>query len=773
MKRHRIALHWQVALAGSALAAVLVAAMLLLTERLLVSHFEALAQAQADDVARTLSRSFLRALERRAAELAMLSRSVDLVHLDRPDALHDGLQRLTNAAPIYRAMAVADLRGKVLAATDAARLPQSVADWPVATLAVSGPWLTDSRMAPAPPDANPVFGIDVGVPLFDAVGRQRGLLLAELDLDWFRRLRDEVLARADNLTVLSVAVFSSDGRPLINDQPELNRLARNAFAARPPHSAAGRLRHGPDATRLLATQRELQPRNAVAGLNWQVLVVQDLDAALRPVQRLQRLVLLSGVALVLLFSGLVYWLARRVVQPYAGLLAAVNARFLHDDGAQATGLTRYLDAVSTQLERLPALASALPGGPPGALGATPPLRIGDMLALVAGDAARLQRLLDVLPIGVAVFDGDLRVLYWNRHCETLFGWPAADVLGRRPWESFAPEMSALQTAESIHRVNEQHETYAVTRNGTRRDGSPIQCGWTVSPERDAQGRLVRALALVQDLTEHVRAETSRAQDAADIRALARQLLEHEAQVTRRLAQTLHDRLGQTMSALRLAFDAIEARGGDPAAWRASPMGWLIDQAVRQVRDALVELRPPLLDQQGLHATLDNEVRGLWRNPNRVRIALTSNDAALAAHYPAEVEYAAFMVCREAMANALLHARPHHIGVHMGALAMSLTVEIKDDGGGFDPIKSPPAGHLGLVGMRERALAVGAVLTVKSLPGLGSCVHFEWRGPRAATPDAADTANTANTASPATPHSSPATPRAASASSPGIVREATP
>ncbi len=769
MKRHRIALHWQVALAGSALAGVLVAAVLLLSERLLVSHFEALAQAQADDVARTLSRSFLRALERRAAELALLSRSVDLLDFDRPDTLHDGLQRLADAEPIYRAMAVSDLHGQVLAATDAARLPPSVAGWPVASLAVSGPWLTDSRLTPAAPDAKPVFGIDVGVPLFDAVGRLRGLLLAELDLDWFRRSRDEVLARADNLTVLSVAVFSSDGRPLINDQPELNRLALQAYGARLPGSQVGHLRYGPDATRVLVTQRELQPRHAVAGLNWQVVVTQDLDAALRPVQHLQRLVLLFGVALVLLFSGLVYWLARRVVQPYAGLLAAVNARFLHDDGAQATGLTRYLDAVSTQLERLPALASALPGGPPGALGATPPLRIGDMLTLVAGDAARLQRLLDVLPIGVAVFDGDLRVLYWNRHCETLFGWPAADVLGRRPWESFAPEMSALQTAESIHRVNEQHETYAVTRNGTRRDGSPIQCGWTVSPERDAQGRLVRALALVQDLTERVRAETSRAQDAADIRALARQLLEHEAQVTRRLAQTLHDRLGQTMSALRLAFDAIDARGGDPAAWRASPMGWLIDQAVRQVRDALVELRPPLLDQQGLHATLDNEVRGLWRNPNRVRIALTSNDAAVAAHYPAEVEYAAFMVSREAMANALLHARPHHIGVHMTALAMSLTVEIKDDGGGFDPIQSPPAGHLGLVGMRERALAVGAVLTVKSLPGLGSCVHFEWRGPCAATPDAA------NAASPATP-SAPATPSDPSAilsSSPGIACEATP
>ena len=738
MRRHSIALHWQVALAGSALAALLVFAVLMLSERLLVSHFEARAEAQADDVARTLAASFLRALERRATELHLLSRAVDLVDLDKPDAARAELHRLADAEPIYRTIAVANLSGNVVAATDASHLPASVGDWPLATLAVNGPWLTDSRKLPGQPAARPEFGIDVGVPLLDSAGRTRALLLAELDLNWFRRLRDEVLAHADNATVLSVAVFSNDGRPLINDQPELNSMALKAYATRAPGSRAGRMRFGPSATRVLVTLGELRPRNSVAALGWQVVVAQDLDASLRPLLRLQRLVVLSGVALASLFALLVYLIARRVVRPYAGLLDAVNARFRADDAAHATGLTRYLDAVSAQLKDTPAQAVAQLGGPHGGQHARPgaqqPLEMVDMLALIAGDASRLQQLLDVLPIGVAVFDGETRVLYWNRECETIFGWRAAEVMGRRPWESFAAEMTPAQAAESTNRVNERNELYTVTREALRRDGSARQCRWTVSPERDAQGRLVRALALVQDMTEQARADATKAQYALDISALARQLLDHEAQVTRRLAQTLHDRLGQTMSALRLAFDALDARQGDPAAWSASPMGWLIDQAVAQVREALVELRPPLLDQQGLHATLDNEIRGLWRNPNRVRIALTSEGEASQAHYPPEVEYAAFMITREAMANALLHAAPHHIGVHLSGQAHALTVEIKDDGRGFDQLTlRPEPGHLGLVGMRERALAAGAVLTVQSLAGVGSCVRFEWAGLSADAP----------------------------------------
>ena len=228
MRRHSIALHWQVALAGSALAALLVFAVLMLSERLLVSHFEAQAEAQADDVARTLAASFLRALERRATELHMLSRAVDLVDLDKPDAARAELHRLADADPIYRTIKVARLNGNVVAATDAPHLPASVGDGPLTTLAVNGPWLTDSRKLPGQPAALPEFGIDVGVPLLDSAGRTRALLLAELDPNWFRRLRDEVLAHAYNATVLSVAVFSNDRRPLINDQPELNSMALKA-----------------------------------------------------------------------------------------------------------------------------------------------------------------------------------------------------------------------------------------------------------------------------------------------------------------------------------------------------------------------------------------------------------------------------------------------------------------------------------------------------------------------------------------------------------------
>ena len=725
MRRHSTPLHWQIALICSVLAAVLVLAVFTLTERFVRSHFEAVAETQADDLARTFSDLMSRTIERRATELQLLSRSVALVDLAKPADVQTELQRLASIAPVYGVIAVADLGGQVLASAGTAKPTGSVADWPLFAPASRGLAFTDTRRAPAGSGSAQRVSLDVGVPLLDASGRPRGLLIAELDLDWFRRRRDEVLARAGNEAVLSVAVFARDGRPLIEDPVSPDSMALRPFALRASGEHRGPLRFGPTARPALVAHSDMRGSEVTAALGWQVLVAQNLESSLRPVLRLQRMVVLVGTALALAFSLLVYFVTRRVVLPYAGLLSALQVSFRADPGAHPASLTRYLDAVCAQLKTSPAPAMTR-GQPQARIGEQQPLEVVDMLALIAEDASRLQRLLDVLPVGVAVFDAEQRVMYWNRQCELIFGRSAEEVVGRAPWDGFMTELNPAEVAELIERVNAQHNTYTVLRNHRLRDGSLRQCHWTVAPERDAEGRLVRTLALVQDVTEQRAAETSKAGYTREISALARQLLDHEAQVTSRLAQTLHDQLGQTLSALRLAFDAVDSRDGDPAAWHESPMTMLIDKAVAEVREALVQLRPPLLDERGLYSALDNETRSLWRNPKRVRIALTSEGNAAEMHYPADVEYAAFMITREAIGNALRHASPHHVGVHLNALASGLTIEIKDDGCGFERENVVPRpGHLGMVGMRERALAVGAVVSVQSLPGVGSCVRFEW------------------------------------------------
>lgn len=228
-----------------------------------------------------------------------------------------------------------------------------------------------------------------------------------------------------------------------------------------------------------------------------------------------------------------------------------------------------------------------------------------------------------------------------------------------------------------------------------------------------------------------RAEQALAQHRLELSDLTRRLMVQEKTMVRRLAQALHDQLGQTLTALRLGFDALTVVRREPTTLelerRTRLVDTLIDQAVHEVRQVLVELRPPLLEEHGLAAALDNELRTRALVHDEVDLRLEPQADAGERRWPADVEYAAFMIAREAIANALRHSQAGSIRVALRGDAASMALEIADDGNGMTPDRPAASpGHLGMVGMRERALAIGGRYSVESSPGVGTRVRLEWR-----------------------------------------------
>lgn len=231
-----------------------------------------------------------------------------------------------------------------------------------------------------------------------------------------------------------------------------------------------------------------------------------------------------------------------------------------------------------------------------------------------------------------------------------------------------------------------------------------------------------------------RTEQELAQQRLDLSDLTQRLMVQEKTMVRRLAQTLHDQLGQTLTAIRLGFDAVATGLRD----RITPgtdlqirrVDALIDQAVHEVRQVLVELRPPLLEEQGLVAAVDNELRSHSLPHDDVVLRLEPQAGIAGLRWPAEVEYAAFMIAREAIANALRHSQAASIRVRLDGGHEWMKLEVVDDGTGIAPNRAASRpGHLGMVGMRERAIAIGAECAVHTTPGSGTSVCLRW-GPRA-------------------------------------------
>lgn len=345
--------------------------------------------------------------------------------------------------------------------------------------------------------------------------------------------------------------------------------------------------------------------------------------------------------------------------------------------------------------------------------------------------AMLEAVIRTASDAIISTDAEGRVTLFNPAAERIFGHAEVTMLGQPldrllPSDKVARHRAGLTAFAGIGEVSRPLGLGRV--QGLRADGAMLELEASVS-HVTVSGRQVFT-AILRDVTDRMRNERALVQSQIELTELTHRLMEQEKETSRRLAQALHDQLGQTLTAMRLDFVG-EATFADPSqARRHARVDRLIDQAMGEVRQVLVDLRPTLLDEQGLVEALHNEMDTRQRAVEDVRLRLDVAPGLAAQRWSADVEYAAFMVAREALANALQHAAASQIDVIVSGDARRLCLQVRDDGIGLGPTsRSSPPGHLGMVGMRERSIAIGARFEVSSPPEGGTAVTLIWDDPR--------------------------------------------
>jgi signal transduction histidine kinase len=206
-----------------------------------------------------------------------------------------------------------------------------------------------------------------------------------------------------------------------------------------------------------------------------------------------------------------------------------------------------------------------------------------------------------------------------------------------------------------------------------------------------------------------------------------QRLEDAKEEERRfLAHELHDELGQNLTGLKLQLQ-LAARGSSvPGADAVTT----IDELIARVRRMSGDLRPPLLDELGLVPALRAFVEAQASLSNVVMKLEADDRAEHGGRLDRAVEITCFRIAQEAITNALRHAsaRAMHIRVERNVEAGRVALQITDDGRGFDAAGRLPAaasaGHLGVVGMRERVRTHGGTFQLRSAPGAGTTIEVE-------------------------------------------------
>ena len=354
-----------------------------------------------------------------------------------------------------------------------------------------------------------------------------------------------------------------------------------------------------------------------------------------------------------------------------------------------------------------------------------------------------RSLLDSIVMRIAVLDGDGAILAtngaWERHrAGETSGAGVPGVGGNYLDFLAAPQPDEANAAGAIRAGIEEviartadnfvHE-YQVPRR------SPRWESLRAVPLADSgQGAVVS----IDDVTPRMLAHLALRDANKRLQELSRRVLQVQEDERRAIALELHDDIGQSLAALKIALHALHGRVPAEEAARAAQCLEITEETLDKLRRLSYSLRPPQLDQFGLEGAL----RALAEQQRSLTgIAIDCMVSGLDRRPDAMVEGACYRIAQEALNNATRHAKAKHVVIQLDARERLLQLAVRDDGVGFEEEearrRAAASGSLGLIGMAERAQLAGGWFKVRSAKGLGTRISATFPMDGAARPLAPD------------------------------------
>lgn len=229
--------------------------------------------------------------------------------------------------------------------------------------------------------------------------------------------------------------------------------------------------------------------------------------------------------------------------------------------------------------------------------------------------------------------------------------------------------------------------------------------------------LTLAFNAMADALEERHREAEKAQER--LRALSERLSAAREEEAARIAQELHDQLGQELTVLKLDVEDLRRRGIPEAGEWIERMDERISTALDTTRRISSQLRPGVLDRLGLVAALEWLLREFERGSGITTDLVTSG---IEEPIDAEIATALFRIAQEGLTNIARHAHASLVEVAVRAGGESIALQIRDDGRGFDPAALPGSPSLGLLGIEERARRLGGKAAITSSPRSGTTIE---------------------------------------------------
>jgi PAS domain S-box-containing protein len=318
-------------------------------------------------------------------------------------------------------------------------------------------------------------------------------------------------------------------------------------------------------------------------------------------------------------------------------------------------------------------------------------------------------LLDAFPGAIELFEPDGVILYINKAAIRRHSKFADELVGINIW-SLYPEGQASHRKTVVNKAVISGTPIQFTERWEKQWVDVLIC-----PIVGIDGKTECIVTFMQDITRQIRAEER-------LKLASLQLLTNQEDERRRIAQDLHDDIGQSMTALILTLKAIHSdvvvSGHRIIGEQVKGAINIVEDMMRHIRQVLYELRPPsfetmspakVLEELCSSLALSTALRAVFSSQEQLPPMSNAQATAL------------YRLVQEGMNNAAKHAKATSVWINLEYVDGEVIISFEDDGQGFDSGQRVGYG-IGLEGLRERFSMLNGTFDVESSPGKGTRLY---------------------------------------------------